>query len=171
MVYLFDAEATSIRKTRQLANAGKVGCVLKYCNLLREILALLTMGTALWQIFSANPYPDPSKEQGEDEELPTVVDEIMNFAALLIVIELDDFLMASPGEQQCKQFYGDDFLAFEFTRAEIQNLAYKGLPIKHDKDVLEDKLSCCEKFTNVIEWLIALVFKFAIFFIIIIVNL
>ena len=54
----------------------------------------------------------------------------MNFAALLIVIELDDFLMASPTQMQCKQFFGDDYLSYEFSREEIQTIAYKGLPIK-----------------------------------------
>jgi len=69
----------------------KVSWFTKYMNILREALAYATIGTAMWQVFSANPY-----ETNEDEAT-SVVDEIMNFAALLIVIELDDFLMAGPG--------------------------------------------------------------------------
>lgn len=56
-------------------------------------MAYMTLGTALWQVFS-----------GKTDETD-VVAEIMNFAALLIVIEIDDFLMASPGQQWCAKFY------------------------------------------------------------------
>ena len=168
MVYLFDAEATSIGKTKLFVNSKKVSGFTKYMNILRETLAYATIGTAMWQVFSANPY-----ETNEDDAT-SVVDEIMNFAALLIVIELDDFLMAGPGQLQCKQFYGDKYLTHTFTHYEIQGLAYKGLPIKrwaNDSEDVESKLTCCEKFTNFVEWVIAVIFKFAVFFIILIVNL
>jgi hypothetical protein len=54
-------------------------------------MAYMTLGTALWQVFSGDP-------DGEGDDEINVVSEIMNFAALLIVIEIDDFLMASPGQ-------------------------------------------------------------------------
>jgi len=48
MIYLFDAEKTSINKTKLVASAGHVGGVLKNCNILREALAYLTIGIAMW---------------------------------------------------------------------------------------------------------------------------
>lgn len=65
-------------------------------------------------------------------------------------------------------------MTHEFTHSEIQGLAYKGLPIKryaNDSEDVESKLTCCEKITNFVEWIIAVIFKFAVFFVILIVNL
>ena len=98
----------------------------------------------------------------------------MNFAALLIVIELDDFLMASPTQMQCKQFFGDDYLSYEFSREEIQTIAYKGLPIKQfasDTDDPDQKLTCGEKTMFILEYLISFVFKFMVVLIIVLVNI
>ena len=58
----------------------------------------MTLGTALWQVFSGDP-------DGTGDDEINVVSEIMNFAALLIVIEIDDFLMGSPGQQWCAKFF------------------------------------------------------------------
>lgn len=141
--------------------AKKVGSFMRYGNLLREALSYCLLGTALWQIFSIDP------------ENTEVVDEIMNFAALLIVIELDDFLMASPTQMRCKQFYGDDYLTYNFSREEIQTIAYKGLPIKQHSLDAEDtgqKLTCGEKVQFFLESLISFVFKFMVVLIIILVN-
>lgn len=126
LAYLFDAEQSSIRKTKLFVLAKKVGAFMQLTNILREGLSYCLLGTALWQIFSINP------DEAE------VVDEIMNFAALLIVIELDDFLMASPNQMWCKQYYGDKYLDATFDRKEIQDIAYKGLPIKQKKSDEED---------------------------------
>jgi hypothetical protein len=43
----------------------------------------------------------------------------MDFAALLIVIELDDFLMCYPGQLYAKKHFGDDFLQHEFSDGEV----------------------------------------------------
>lgn len=51
----------------------------------------------------------------------------MDFAALLIVIELDDFLMCYPGQLYAKKHFGDDFLQHEFSDGEVQQL----IKIKH----------------------------------------
>ena len=88
MFFLAQAESQSILKTKFLVQAQKIGSFGRFANILRQIMAYITLGTALWQVFSGDP---------SDPEV-NVVSEIMNFAALLIVIEIDDFLMASPGQ-------------------------------------------------------------------------
>jgi hypothetical protein len=47
----------------------------------------------MWQIFST------------DVSETSVVSEIMDFAALLIVIELDDFLMCYPGQIYARKYF------------------------------------------------------------------
>lgn len=76
---------------------------LKLANFVRYLLANVTFGIAMWQVFST-PNDDA-----------TVVGEIMDFAALLIVIELDDYLMSTPSQQFCKEHFGDEFLTYEFS--------------------------------------------------------
>jgi hypothetical protein len=86
MFYLSQAEQMSIQKTKFLVQAECVGDFMRFTNFLRQVMAYMTLGTALWQVFS-----------GKTEET-SAVDEIMNFAALLIVLEIDDFLMSSPSQ-------------------------------------------------------------------------
>jgi len=86
MIYIFNSEQTSITKTRYFIMVDKLHWDLKLANFMRYLLANLTFGIAMWQVFST---PD-----GEAD----VVGEIMDFAALLIVIELDDYLMSTPSQ-------------------------------------------------------------------------
>lgn len=79
---------------------------LKFANFLRYLLANITFGIAMWQVFSVA------------EEDQTVVDEIMDFSALLIVIELDNFLVMTPMTQYAKHHFGDDWLTYNFTPEE-----------------------------------------------------
>ena len=107
MIYIFNSEQTSITKTRYFILVEKLHWDLKMANFFRYLLANLTFGIAMWQVFST-PNDDA-----------TVVGEIMDFAALLIVIELDDYLMSTPSMQYSSQHFGDDFLKYEFSDKEL----------------------------------------------------
>lgn len=48
MFFLAQAESQSIQKTRFLVNAGKVGKFMRVTNVLRQSMAYMTLGTALW---------------------------------------------------------------------------------------------------------------------------
>lgn len=74
MIFLFSSEETSITKTRYLIHSKKIGKFLRFANYMRSILSNVTFGAAMWQVFSS--------AEGDTD----VVQEIMDFAALLIVI-------------------------------------------------------------------------------------
>lgn len=74
MIFLFSSEDTSITKTRYLIHCNKIGKFLRFTNYMRTLLSNITFGAAMWQVFSAS------------ENDTDVVQEIMDFAALLIVI-------------------------------------------------------------------------------------
>ena len=151
MIFLFSSEETSITKTRYLIHCNKIGKFLRFANYMRTLLSNITFGAAMWQVFSAS------------ENDTDVVQEIMDFAALLIVISLDEFLMATPGQQYCRKFYGDDFLSFEFTTKE--------------KEILLEQInfhSCKtwgEKFSAWFMQLIQFIFTYVIFGLILLINL
>jgi hypothetical protein len=71
-------------------------------------MATATFAIAMWQVFAT------------DISDTSVVSEIMDFAALLIVIELDDFLMCYPGQLYARKHFGDDFLQHNFEDKEVQ---------------------------------------------------
>jgi hypothetical protein len=136
---------------------------MRFTNIMRQIMAYMTLGTALWQVFSGDP-------DGEGDDEINVVSEIMNFAALLIVIEIDDFLMASPGQQWCAKFYSmrasddePDFLQFSFTKKDLRFL--------QNNEHLKRKRTCCEMITDIFESMMAYIFKIGVFIAIILVNL
>ena len=105
----------------------------------------------MWQVFST-PNDDA-----------TVVGEIMDFAALLIVIELDDYLMSTPSMQYSSQHFGDDFLKYEFTEEELQKLS--------DRIVKQDSKSCGEFLSRGFQWMIKFIFSYVVFIVIMLVNL
>jgi hypothetical protein len=151
MIYIFNSEQTSITKTRYFIMVDKLHWDLKLANFLRYLLANLTFGIAMWQVFST---PD-----GEAD----VVGEIMDFAALLIVIELDDYLMSTPSQQHCSQHFGDDFLKYEFSPEELQKLS--------DRLVTGDSKSICEWASQTFQWMIKFLFSYVVFAVIMLVNL
>ena len=151
MIFLFSSEDTSITKTRYLIHCEKIGKFLRFTNYMRTLLSNITFGAAMWQVFSAS------------ENDTDVVQEIMDFAALLIVISLDEFLMATPGQQHCKKFYGDDFLAFEFSTQEKEKLLM---------EINEHKCKTWgEWFSAIFMKTVMFVFTYVIFFMILLINL
>jgi len=86
----------------------------------------------------------------------------MDFAALLIVIELDDFLMCYPGQIYARKHFGDDFLQHEFTDREVQTL----IKIKN----LGKNPSYCIGFSKLIEKFTKYAVKYGVFLIVIMVN-
>ena len=151
MIYIFNTEQTSITKTRYLIMAKRVHWDLRLANFMRYLLANMTFGIAMWQVFST---PD-----GEAD----VVGEIMDFAALLIVIELDDYLISTPGQQHCSQHFGDDFLTYEFTPEELQFIS--------DRLVRGDSKRCSEYFSRTFQWVIKFIFSYVVFGLVLLVNL
>ena len=151
MVFLFSSEETSITKTRYLIHCGKIGKFLRFTNYMRTLLSNITFGAAMWQVFSA----------AEDDT--SVVQEIMDFAALLIVIQLDEFLMATPGQQHCKKFYGDKFLQHTFTIDEKAKLL--------EQINFHSCQTWGEWFASLFMKFVMLVFSYLIFGLILLINL
>ena len=87
----------------------------------------------------------------------------MDFAALLIVIELDDFLMCYPGQLYARKHFGDDFLQHEFSDQEVQQL----IKIKH----FGQHPTCLNFFTRLFEKMIKNLSRNFVFVIVILVNL
>lgn len=87
----------------------------------------------------------------------------MDFAALLIVIELDEFLMCYPGQVYARKHFKDDFLQHKFTAEEVQLLI---------------KIDCISYFTSwlalilgTIEWVFKVVTKWSVMIVVISVNM
>lgn len=116
-------------------------------------MADVCFGVVIWQIFSTDP------------EESTVVGEIMDFSALLVLIQLDDFLMNTATQQFTKSYYEKNggFLNYEFNYEEISMI------IEQIND--QSGKSCCELFWDAFERVIRFIFSYVIFGAIVLINL